>query len=215
MNIDVHSDVVCPWCYVGKRRLEAALAARPTLIPRVSWQPYELNPGVGTQGVDRSAHLEAKFGNDALVAMQARLVAVGREVGIGFRFDRIARTPNTRAAHQMIQFAQGANAQSRVVERLFKAYFEDGLDVGDRAVLVQLAHECNLDVPALMELLESMRGCDEIAAREEAALAMGITGVPAFVFDRRYLVSGAQSVPLLLEVIDRVSADSRGRDTET
>jgi predicted DsbA family dithiol-disulfide isomerase len=210
MLVEIHSDVVCPWCYVGLRRLQAARSARPDLELDVRFRPFELNPDMPPAGEDRASHLARKFGGTAAVsAAEERLRGVGVEVGIAFRFDRICRTPNTRAAHRLIARAAQVDRAEPVAEALFAAYFERGLDIGDVAVLVETASESGLDGSEVGELLRTRTGFDALARAELEGLHLGINGVPAFVFARRYLVTGAQPVDVLLEVADRAAALDR------
>ena len=150
MNIEVVSDVVCPWCYVGKRRLEAALAQSNDAAVAVRWRPFQLDPTIPSEGLDRRAYMRAKFRDDARLAeVHARLRAVGAEVGIDFDFEAISRSPNTLDAHRLIRWAAASGVQDEVVERLFSAYFEHGRDIGDRSVLAEIAGECGMDAEAV------------------------------------------------------------------
>ncbi|HSN71886.1 MAG TPA: DsbA family oxidoreductase [Steroidobacteraceae bacterium] len=206
MHIEVFSDVVCPWCFLGKRRLEAALAERPQIEFEVRWRPFELNPNLPRTGVDRANYLADKFGGrDALAAAERRLVDLGRDAGIDFRFDRIAKVPHTRAAHRLIAAATDPATCSTVVERLLSSYFEHGRDIGDVAVLVDLAEQCGLDGSSIARLLAAEDGFDDIASEVREAQELGVNGVPTFVFDERYLLSGAQPPHVLLQVIDQLA----------
>jgi predicted DsbA family dithiol-disulfide isomerase len=205
ITIDVHSDAVCPWCYLGKRRLEAALAARPEVTVHVRWQPFELNPELPAGGTDRAAYLAGKFGDGpGLAAAHARLVDLGARAGIPFRFDRIARVPNTRAAHALVALA-GDRADA-VVEAVFAAYFERGEDIGDLDVLAAAAAAAGLDPVASRARLAAREGWDSVAAGEEAGRGLGITGVPFFVFAGRWALSGAQEPAQFMAAIDEVRA---------
>src|SRR6266542_3342951 len=160
LPIDVLSDVVCPWCFVGKRRLEAALSrlasTQPGFRPVVNWHPFELNPDLPREGIGRRAYMDAKFGGRARIAdAHARLVAIGAGLGIDFRFDSIVRQPNTRDAHRVVSWAQASADASPLVERLFAAFFVDGRDVGDRTELVRLAGEAGFDGAAGSAMLDS------------------------------------------------------------
>jgi predicted DsbA family dithiol-disulfide isomerase len=206
LTIDIVSDVVCPWCYVGMRRLGAALmtigSAEPDAEMRVRWHPFQLNPGLPPAGVDRRAYLEAKFGGpDRAAEIYARVHAAGESVGIRFDFDRIAIQPNTQDAHRLIAWAQSQTDANPLVERLFRGYFIDGADVGDRSVLARLAGETGLDAAAARDFLESDLGVAEVAAADRQAREMGIGGVPFFVFNGRIAVSGAQAPEVLVDAI--------------
>jgi predicted DsbA family dithiol-disulfide isomerase len=196
--IDVVSDVVCPWCYLGKRRLEAALAAGGGA--QVRWRPYQLDPTIPAEGLERKAYMRAKFRDEARLAeAHARLTALGAEAGIAFNFEAIARSPNTLDAHRLIRFAGEAGKADEVVERLFAAYFEQGLDIGERAVLAEIAREAGLG--DVMGRLESDEGAQAVREEIEAAQRTGVEGVPFFVFASKYAVSGAQSAEVLAQAM--------------
>jgi predicted DsbA family dithiol-disulfide isomerase len=208
LTVDIVSDVVCPWCFVGMRRLGAALmtigSAEPDARMRVRWHPFQLNPGLPPGGVDRRAYLEAKFGGpDRAAEVYARVRAAGESVGIRFDFDRIAIQPNTQDAHRLIAWAQSQVDANPLVERLFRAYFNDGADVGDRSLLAALAGEAGLDAAAARAFLDSDLGIAEVAAADRQAREMGIGGVPFFVFNGRIAVSGAQAPEVLVDAIGR------------
>jgi predicted DsbA family dithiol-disulfide isomerase len=208
LTIDIVSDVVCPWCYIGMRRLGAALLtigrAEPDAEMRVRWHPFQLNPDLPPAGVDRRAYLNAKFGGAERAAeVYARVRAAGATVGIPFDFDRIAVQPNTRDAHRLIAWAQAQADANPLVERLFRGYFLDGADVGDHHVLARLAGDVGLDASAALAFLGSDLGIAEVAAADRQAREMGIGGVPFFVFNDRIAVSGAQAPEVLLDAIGR------------
>lgn len=201
LSIDIVSDVVCPWCYLGEKRLAAALAedSEPVIV---RWRPYQLDPTIPEGGLDRAEYMERKFGRDGrLNAVHDQLVRLGEEVGLPFAFDRITRAPNTLDAHRVIRWAASTGAQSEVVDRLFRAYFVEGRDIGDRAVLLDIAAESGLDVALVARLFAE--GADVEAVRSEIAQAqaMGVTGVPFFVFAGRLGVPGAQDVSVLRRAI--------------
>jgi predicted DsbA family dithiol-disulfide isomerase len=215
LAIDIVSDVVCPWCFIGKRRLAAALASlaerEPALRPVVAWHPFQLNPGLPAEGMDRRAYLDAKFGGAARAGeIYGRLRAAGASVGIDFAFERIARQPNTLAAHRLIAWAEAQGRGEALVERLFCAYFLDGRDIGERAVLAALAGEAGLDPVAARAHLASVDGIDALAAADRRARQLGIDGVPFFIFNRRVGVSGAQEPATLLAAIAESRAGERG-----
>jgi predicted DsbA family dithiol-disulfide isomerase len=208
LAIDVLSDVVCPWCYIGKRRLEAALAmlasARPELRPRVTWHPFELNPDLPRGGVERRAYIEAKLGGRMRAEQaRARLEAIGASLGIGFRFDAIARQPNTLDAHRLIVWAQSERDGDTLVERLFVAFFVEGRDVGDRDELARLAGEAGFDAAAAKAMLASDALGDRVAATEARARELGVSGVPFFIMNARVAVSGAHEPATLVAAIDQ------------
>lgn len=204
LSVDIVSDVVCPWCYIGKRRLEAALAARGQPRLEIRWHPFQLNPHIPPGGVDRRTYLEDKFGGaERAREIYARVEAAGREVGIPFDFDRIGRQPNTLDAHRLIAWAQSTAAEraDRLVESLFRAYFSEGVNIGEIDELVRLASEAGYDGPAARVHLESDDGRAAIAAADARMKEMGIGGVPFFIFNRRLAVSGAQPPEILGEAL--------------
>ena len=207
LSIDVVSDVVCPWCFVGKRHLEAALHALPSDLANttvvVRWHPFELNPDLPREGVDRQAYLETKFGGAERAADRyERVREAGARAGIEFRFERIARQPNTRDAHRLVAWAQDSGADaSPLVEALFRAYFLDGRFVGDRDELASIAGEAGLDREAARVHLASDAGIAEVVAAEQHAGHLGISGVPFFIFNRKLAVSGAEPATVLAEAM--------------
>lgn len=211
MQVEIYSDAVCPWCFLGKRRFEAALAARPALEVDVRWLPFELNPGLPPDGMDRRTYLERKFGDPARFgAAQAQLRTLGTDLGIAFDFEAITRMPNTRRAHALVMLAEHAGRSLRVVEDIFEAYFSAGLDIGDPAVLARLAAAAGIDTQVDVSVLDDPARHAEIARLESQAQAWGISGVPAFVFDRKHLVSGAQEVEVFGRVLDTLAAAASG-----
>lgn len=207
MRVEIFSDVVCPWCYVGRKRFELAVAERPEARADVRWLPFELNPEMAEEGVDRATYLAAKFGDvSRLESMHAHLREIGATLGIQFRFDLIRRTPNTRAAHALLELAAESARQNEVNAALFAAYFEQGCDVGDRDVLVEIGAVQGLDAGDVRSALASKRHYPEIAGYQRQAAQWGISGVPTFIFERRYAVSGAQEPPVFLQVFDRLRA---------
>ena len=204
MQIDVVSDTVCPWCFIGKRRLGRALAMRPDVPVEVFWRPYQLDPTIPREGVDRRAYLKAKFGDSPrTTAMGDAIRTEGAGEGIDFAFDRIAKSPNTLDSHRLIRWAGSAGVQDAVVERLFKAYFVEGRDIGDAAVLTDVAGEAGMDTALVSELLGN--GSDLALVEREAGMAnqMGISGVPTFIFDSKFMISGAREPEILARIIDK------------
>lgn len=205
MRVEIYSDIVCPWCYIGRKRFEQALAQRPEARADVRWLPFELNPDLPETGLDRAQYLAAKFGDgERLERMQAQLQEVGAALGIEFRFDLIRRTPNTRAAHALLEVAAEHGRQSEVYAELFAVYFERGRDIGNRDVLIEIGAAHDLDAAEVRSALATRRHYPEIAGAERQAAQWGIQGVPTFIFDRRYAVSGAQEPPMFLQVFDRL-----------
>ena len=207
LTVDVYSDVVCPWCYIGKRRLEQALeSVQAQATARIFWRPFQLNPTMPKAGMDRRVYLEAKFGGPGeMKAIQDRVAAVGTNVGIEFAFDRIARTPNTFDAHRLIWFAQQQGRQDEVVEELFHGYFTEGLHIGQAEVLVSLAVRAGLDGEAVGRLLQAQEGVDAVRQEEAHGHQLGIRGVPYFVLNGKAALSGAQPVETFVSAIKQVT----------
>jgi predicted DsbA family dithiol-disulfide isomerase len=202
--IDVISDVVCPWCYIGRRRLGTALAQfaaeAPRVRPLVSWHPFQLNPDLPREGIDRQLYLAKKFGSSRGAAeIYARVLAAGRSVGIDFAFEKIARQPNTLDAHRLISWAQVQGSAEEVVERLFRAYFLEGRFIGDRNVLAAVAGEAGLPAEAARAHLASNEGVATIAEMDRRVRELGVSGVPFFIFGGKLAVSGAQEPHVLAE----------------
>jgi predicted DsbA family dithiol-disulfide isomerase len=213
MRIDIYSDTVCPWCYLGKRRFELAVAARPQYEPRVTWRPFELNPDIPAEGVDRAAYLAAKVGDaERVAAAHAELQRQGEASGIEFRFDLIARMPNTRRSHLLIAHAARSGRQTAVQERVMRAYLQEGCDIGDIEVLVRLGAEAGLTEHESRSALVLRAGQDGVIAAQRHAAVLGITGVPTFIFDGQYTVSGAQEVGILAKIFDQVADFAAARD---
>jgi predicted DsbA family dithiol-disulfide isomerase len=213
MRIEIVSDVICPWCFIGKRRLEKALAERPNLEFEIGWRPFQLNPDMPREGADRKSYLEAKFGGpERAKQIYARVAAEGAKEGIAFDFEGIKRTPNTLAAHSVLRWALGAGVQTEVKERLFRLYFLEGRDIGDHQVLADAAEAEGLDGALIKTLLDEGQDADVVQSEDQMARELGITGVPFFIFERKYGVSGAQDPETLLQVIDKVAAESTSNE---
>lgn len=211
LTIDVVSDVVCPWCYLGKRRLALALAEADGGPIAVRWRPYQLDPSIPAGGLDRRAYLKNKFRDDSrLDEIHGRLTALGAEVGIAYHFDRIVRAPNTLDAHRLIRWAFAGDAQDKAVERLFQLYFEEGGDIGDRALLVDVARECGMDADVVEKLFAEGHDVEEVRAEIAQAQSLGVTGVPFFIFASRLGVPGAQSADVLVKAIAQARASLEG-----
>ena len=209
IDIDIVSDTICPWCYVGKRRIERALAGFDADEVRIRWHPFQLNPGMPPEGMDRAEYVAAKFGGaDAARAVYDRIREAGAEEGIAFAFERMPRTPNTFASHRVVHYAAGEGVQNETVEALFQAVFVNGRDIGDREALLDIGAECGLEPVALSEYLASTEDVDMLRAEEARSRRMGVTGVPFFIIGGRYGVSGAQDSAVLRSVIDKVAEES-------
>lgn len=204
MPVDVISDVVCPWCYIGRRRLGEALALfaadEPEVRPVVSWHPFQLNPDLPREGISRRAYVDAKFGGRA-AGVYDRVRAVGKAVGIDFAFEKIERQPNTFDAHRLISWAQARGDAEEVVERLFRAYFLEGRLIGDRDVLAAIAFEAGLSADAARRYLSTDEGTDAIAGMDRRVRELGVEGVPFFIFDGKVAVSGAQEAAVLVDAM--------------
>ena len=211
MNIDIISDVVCPWCYIGKRQIEAALAlyaqqdpgADP---PRITWRPFQLNPQLPAEGMSREDYVVQKFGAARAKDIYARVAAVGAEYGIQFAFDKIARQPNTVAVHSLIALASAAGPQAdglqgRVKEAFLHAYFLDGVDLTRTENLVAIAAAAGLDRAKVEQCLADPRSRQAVGEEDRRARAIGVEGVPYFIFNGKLAVSGAQGTQALLDAM--------------
>ena len=196
MKIEVASDVVCPWCYIGKKRLEKALKLLDGKVPlEISWLPFQLNPGLPAEGIPRAEYRKAKFGSlERSKQMDARVIAEGKAEGIDFAFDRMERQPNTSQAHRLIALAEDQDA---VVNALFRAHFEQARNIGDAKVLAEIAAECG--VQGWPEKAQDVSGL------ENEVRAMGISAVPTFIFERKSGVSGAYPAETLAAAIQEAS----------
>ena len=207
MTSPLSIDVVCPWCFLGKRRLEAAVAAVDIPV-EIHWRPFQLDPSIPPEGIDREDYIRGKFGDlDALDAAHERLVTMGKAVGADYRFDLIRRNPNTIDAHRIIRWASEAGQESEIVERLFTDYFTLGRDVGDHAVLADAAESVGLGRTATLERLAGTDDRNAILAEIAAAQRIGVTGVPCFIFGKKYGVMGAQAEETLIRAIRQAAAD--------
>ena len=203
ITIDVVSDVICPWCFLGKRRLDKALALIPEIKTEVVFRPFFLDPSIPLEGLDRHKYMADKFGEERLKTIHDPLIKASLEDGVPYQFDKITRTPNTLDAHRVIRWAQAAGRQSEVVEALFVAYWRDGKDVGDHAVLNEIAKSIGLDVAAD---LASDKDKNEVMQETARAQQMGISGVPTFIINQKYGISGAQGAEMLAQAIRDIAA---------
>ena len=213
LTIDIVSDVVCPWCYIGKRHVESAVAqwkvANPDGEVSVRWHPFQLNPDLPLEGTDRKGYLEAKFGGpQRATEIYARVAAAGRNAGLDLNFDGIKRQPNTLTAHALIAYAQkvdeGRHADA-IVERLFKAYFVDGEFIGDMDTLVGIAAECGLDAAATRAVLSDRATLDQVANQDASVRQQGVTGVPFLVFNNKVSLSGAEPPEVMLDAMKKAA----------
>lgn len=209
LPVTIYSDVICPWCYVGKRRFEKALTSpgMPQQLA-ISWRPFELNPDMPAEGRERAAYRASKFGPEKARQLDQQMTATGREVGISFTFDKMPRTPNTRLAHRLIWQAerQGREVQNALVDRLFEAYFEQGRDIGRKDVLLDLAKAAGLDANDARSALEDGDSLAAVIDLEEAGINLGIRGVPFFLLINKYAISGAQPPEVWQDALPKIAA---------
>jgi predicted DsbA family dithiol-disulfide isomerase len=212
LTIEIYSDVVCPWCYIGKRRLERALdQLNGAVQTRITWRPFQLNPTMPKDGMDRATYLEAKFGSlDAFRQLEEHVLAAGASERIPFAFEKVARASNTFLAHRLIWYAGQQGRQDAVVESLFRGYFTEGADIGSVPVLGQLAGRAGLAAAAVELFLQSEEGATEVKAEEAAGHRLGIRGIPHFVLNQASGVSGAQPVDVFVSAIERASIHMSG-----
>ena len=215
VRIDVVSDVVCPWCFIGKRRLEKALALKPDVPVEVHWHPYFLNDWVPPEGMSREDYLTTKFGSsERYSGIAQRVSAAAAEEGLTYAADKMKRQPNTTDCHRLIKWADGIGRAAEMKQKLMDLYFTEGADLTNRAVLLQAATDVGLDADDVREALASDTDIDEVAREAQGAKEAGIEGVPCFIFAGRYAVSGAQAPEYLAEMIERVAREARGEAAE-
>ena len=203
VKLDIMSDPICPWCYIGKTNLDRALAQRPDHPFLITWHPFQLNPDMPKDGMDRRAYLEAKFGGkDGAVRAYAPVVEHAEKAGLKINLEAIEKTPNTLDAHRLIHWAGIEGMQNAVVDALFNAYFVEGRDIGDTDVLADIADSSGMDASVVLRLLSTDEDRAEIVERDAAARGMGVTSVPTFVVASQHAVPGAQPTELWLRVLD-------------
>jgi predicted DsbA family dithiol-disulfide isomerase len=205
MRIDIFADPVCPWCYIGKRRLERAIAMRPELQVTKVWRAFQLNPDMPREGMDAETFFAAKFGGSAQMSeRRAAVTEIGASLGIEFNFAKIAREPNTLDAHRLLRLGVRRGKGDEVAERLFRDHFTLGRDIGDRAVLVAIATTVGIDAAEAETYLGDGSEEEAVLAEEQEARRVGINAVPCYIFERQYAVSGAQEPEFFLPVFDLV-----------
>jgi predicted DsbA family dithiol-disulfide isomerase len=209
ITIDIVSDVICPWCYLGKRRLDRALSQMPDLECEIRWRPFLLDASIPKEGMDRTEYLTKKFGAERLATIHDPLKAAGDAEGLPYAFDKITRTPNTLNAHRLLRWATVEGRQHDMAERLFRLYWTEGQDVGDRDVLLKAAVDEGLDGTIIAQLLNSEADLDAVIEEINTAADLGITGVPTFIFAARYAVVGAQPPEILKGAITRAMLEAR------
>ena len=210
MKIEMISDVICPWCFLGKLRLDKALALVPEINVEVVYRPFFLDPSIPPEGLSRAEYMRAKFGDRDLTAMHKPLADAGAKDGVPYHFEKITRTPNTLDAHRLIRWAKQfvPDRQAAMKEALLCAYWRDGKDVGDHKVLADIAASVGMDGREVAILLSQDTDKREVMEEVEKAYQLGVSGVPTFVFNSKYGVSGAQEVETLVQVIRDVAAKS-------
>lgn len=218
LQIDIVSDVVCPWCYIGKRRIENALALVPDVPVEVHWRPFFLNPWVPREGISREDYLTTKFGSvDAYKGIAQRVVAAAGEEGLTYRPELVKRQPNTIDCHRLIYWAEkdpSGDKSAAMKQRLMELYFRDGGDLTDVDVLVKAAADVGLDADDVRKRLATDEDVERISARAQEAADKGISGVPTYVFAQKYAVSGAQPPEQLARAIRQVSAEINAQAAE-
>jgi predicted DsbA family dithiol-disulfide isomerase len=218
LQIDIVSDVVCPWCYIGKRRIENALALAPDVPVQINWRPFFLNPWVPREGISREQYLTTKFGSvEAYKGIAGRVVAAAEEEGLTYRPDLVRRQPNTVDCHRLIHWAErdaSGDKSAAMKQRLMELYFRDGGDLTDIDVLVRAASDIGMDAERVRQRLATDEDVELISAEAKDASDKGISGVPTFVFAQKYAVSGAQPAEQLARAIRQVSAEINAQAAE-
>jgi predicted DsbA family dithiol-disulfide isomerase len=215
MQIDVIADFVCPWCFIGRRRLARAMASRPNIAFDVKHRPYRLDPSLPREGMDRKAYLAARFPDGKGLIEAHRIIAQeGEKEGIAFAWDAIERAPSTIDAHRLARWAEAWGAQDDVAERLFAAYFENGDDIGNIRVLADIADISGMDGAEIANLLETDTDIANVEREDQLAREMGVTGVPAMIFGGKIAVTGAREPDILLTAIDK-AAETGGGEPES
>lgn len=208
-KIDIISDPICPWCFIGKAKLDRALAARPGHGFEIEWHPFQLNPDMPAEGMDRRDYLEAKFGGKRGAAdVYSQIEKAAEQAGVTVDFAKINRTPSTLDAHRVIHWAGLEGLQTPVVTKLFQAYFQDGKDISDPAVLTAIATSAGIKAGVISTLLAQDADKDDIRRRDAYARQKGVRGVPCFIIDNHYVVQGAQDTETWLKVIDEINAQT-------
>lgn len=209
IRLDIFSDPICPWCFIGKANLDRALEAHPDHPFAIEWHPFQLNPDMPPEGADRRSYLEAKFGGKQnAVSIYARVAEAAEAAGVAINFEAMNRVPNTLDAHRMIHWAGLEGGQSVMVSALFRAYFRDGKDIGDKATLAALAGDAGMDAALATRLLATDADRADIAARDAHARQRGVNAVPTFVISNQYVLSGAQPADLWGKVIEDLVANA-------
>ena len=210
IHVDIISDTVCPWCYIGKRRFEQAVAMRSHYEFQIGWRPFQLNPDIPPSGLPRRDFLNAKFGGaERADRIYEAISKAGGEIGLDFNFRSISHQPNTFDSHRLVRWSESSGVQDAVVEKLFLSYFMDEADVGNQEFLVGVANECGMNGELVQDLFHEDADRDLVMAEEGVARRMGINGVPCFVIDHKYAISGAQDPSVLTNVFDLAMQDKK------
>lgn len=207
MTIDVVSDVMCPWCYIGKRRLDRAQVMVPEVEPLVRWRPFQLDATIPPEGMDRQEYLDKKFGREHATELYKKIHETGETEGIVFAFDRITKSPNTINSHRLIRWAEPGHQQDVVVDRLFEIFFCEGEDIGQDSVLLEAAREAQMDVDLVEEVLATDRDVDEVKKEIQLAHELGVQGVPTLVINREHVLVGAQPAEVLADALVQISQE--------
>ena len=218
VKLDIISDPICPWCYIGKANLDAAIAQTGVNPFDIDWRIFQLNPDMPAEGVDRKAYLEGKFGGpDRAKEVYGRVEQAATEAGLTVHFDKIPRTPNTMDAHRVIRWASTTGHQGALVQELFERYFEQGHDISDHAILLDVAEKVGMERDIVAKLLDGDADREALADEDRAAREMGVTGVPCFIVGGRYVLQGAQPPEVWTNVINELveSAKARAEQPET
>ncbi len=212
MRIDIFSDVICPWCFIGKRRLERALRDRPQGDVEIHWRAFQLNPDMPVQGMDRQTYLQTKFGGPERAAQIYETIRQnGAKEGIDFQFEKIGTTPNTGRAHRLVRYGSERGVSGALVERVFTGYFYNGENVGDTEVLATMAADVGLDREETIAFLDGNDGVADVLAESRFAYENGINGVPCFIFDRHYALAGAQEPEAFYPLFELVQSEAANR----
>ncbi len=209
-KLDIISDPICPWCYIGKSRLDRALENRPGHDIEIEWHPYMLNPEMPAEGQDRREYLETKFGGKkGAINFYGQIAEAAVTAGLDVKFDLITRTPNTVDAHRLIHWAGLEGVQTAVVSKLFKAYFGEGRDISDHEVLIEIGASASIDLEVVQKLFAQDVDKDGIKKRARNAAEKGVRGVPCFIVDNHYVIQGAQPHDFWEKVIDEIIENAK------
>jgi predicted DsbA family dithiol-disulfide isomerase len=209
LSVEIVYDLICPWCYLGVRRLLRTFRRRPDLLFDLSWRPFLLNPDMPRSGMARSDYVIRKFGGEERAKrLYASITDLGRREGVGFAFDRIRRTPSSVDAHRLVRYAARFDRADAMVEALFSVHFSEGYDIGDHAVLIAIANACGLDPVDAKAFLDSDQEADSVHADNLRAHRLGINGVPCFVIGGRHAIAGAQEPEVIERLLDVAAVDA-------